>query len=105
MAKNPNPNSTLKIKQKRKRAKPEDDEQLASHDLPQTEDEQQIEEANDKQEEALEIDTNDKIEKIKKVKKMSSLISKLSFESLNLSQHTLRAITDMEFNDTTQVVY
>lgn len=95
MAKNPklNPNSIenkMKIKQKRKRSKSED-EQLATEDPLQIQDEE---------EEALEIDTNDN--KIIN-KNESGVMSELTFDSLNLSELTLKAINDMEFNDTTQV--
>ncbi|KAL1806646.1 hypothetical protein DCAR_0832476 [Daucus carota subsp. sativus] len=88
MAKNPkpNPNSTIKIKQKRKRAKSEDDDQQFASEDPI--------EATQIEEKALEIDTNDN-----KINKNETL----TFESLNLSEPTLKAINDMEFNYTTEI--
>lgn len=78
MAKNPNPNSLenkMKIKEKRKRSKSED-EVLAT-------------------EEALEIEEEKALEK--------DILNYKSFESMNLSQPTLKAINDMEFNNTTEL--
>ncbi|KAK1351882.1 RNA helicase [Heracleum sosnowskyi] len=75
----------MKIKQKRKRSKSED-EQLASEDPLQIQDD-----------EALEIHTNDNN------KTENGVMGELSFESLNLSDPTLKALNDMEFNYTTQI--
>lgn len=78
MAKNPNPNSLenkMKIKEKRKRSKSED-EVLGT-------------------EEALEIEEEKALEK--------DILNDKSFESMNLSQPTLKAINDMEFNNTTEL--
>lgn len=76
MAKNPNSSENkMKIKQKRKRSN--------SQDQPaQLQDEEE--------EEALEIDTIH--------------TSEFCFESLNLSEPTLKAINDMQFTHTTQVL-